>query len=372
MVIVMKLILWGCGKNANRLDEYIKRYCKDIEIVAWCDKNKSANNHDNNKDMVSIEKAMEMCLSGMVDGILPTVNSRILNEIVYELKQVGIKDFYYIFENDLNNKNGIIRKITTEKPSLEYFEFHVCDHCNLMCQGCLHLSNVCEENFADITKFSEDIERMKKIFSAIHTIKLLGGEPLLNKNLGDFITRTREVFPEAEIRIATNGLLIEERISDLYKIMNSCNAKFFISAYPPTRNKKKNIIEVCNKYNVSYFFTENIDKFRKQTDPSGGNDIKESFEECRSQMGYCFGLRDGKLSPCVSFYIKMLNERFNINIPITDHDEFDIYKYYSGWDLIEKLYKPIPLCEYCGKSIEFDWKCGCKDVRVNDYTITTV
>ena len=66
-----------------------------------------------------------------------------------------------------------------KKESLDYIEYNVVGHCNLNCKGCSHFSNIQKKEFADLATFEKDISMLKKLFSEIRLINLLGGEPLL-------------------------------------------------------------------------------------------------------------------------------------------------------------------------------------------------
>lgn len=73
-------------------------------------------------------------------------------------------------------------------PELMQIEFHLADHCNLNCKGCTHFSNLVKEPvLADYEQFRQDLRRLSGLFSNIYEIFLLGGEPLLNPDAGNFI-----------------------------------------------------------------------------------------------------------------------------------------------------------------------------------------
>ena len=369
----MRILLWGCGENSIRIKKYLDKFSDTIEVIGWCDKKYETINQKDELQVFSPMEAVKLYKERKIDAILPTVKPRLLNSIVRELYKNGVNECYYVFENDLHeqNENELnIRKITTEKPSLEYYEFHVCDHCNLNCKGCLHLANACDEKFANLNQYICDMNRMKELFSSVHSIKLLGGEPLLNKDLCKFIEITKSTFPECELRVATNGILLNEKCTDLFECMKKNDASFFISLYPPVKKIRYRIEQLCKNNGIKCIFTEEINAFRKQFCINGGNDIKQSFNICRKQMGFCFGLREGKLSPCVATYIRFLNEKYDTHIPITKDDEFDIYSSEcNGWDLIKKLYEPIPLCAYCGIPQEFKWECGSVAPPIEEYIL---
>ena len=126
-------------------------------------------------------------------------------------------------------------KVSTDSSDLLYLETHVADICNLKCRGCMHFSNIAiHPNYPDLQEFERDFSRLSELFSNIFIIRLMGGEPLLNPKLHDYIKVVRQYFPAAELRIVTNGLLIPKQPDDLWEVMRECHAAMDISPYPPT------------------------------------------------------------------------------------------------------------------------------------------
>ncbi len=70
--------------------------------------------------------------------------------------------------------------ISNKKPILNYFEFHLNEHCNLSCVGCGHAANIASKEFADFNQYEKDLNRLSNLFDNIQRIRLMGGEPLLN------------------------------------------------------------------------------------------------------------------------------------------------------------------------------------------------
>lgn len=91
------------------------------------------------------------------------------------------------------------------------FSVHLAEHCNLNCRACAHFSPLCKEEFANFNEFSKDMERLSELSNGeMRYIDLIGGEPLLNKNISSFIKKARECFPIGHVRIITNGLLLRQ------------------------------------------------------------------------------------------------------------------------------------------------------------------
>jgi len=98
------------------------------------------------------------------------------------------------------NYSGILNK-----PVLPYLEMHLASHCNMYCKGCSHFSPISEVRFASLSEIERDLKRLKFLFSNIKVIRLLGGEPLIHKDIVKFLYMVRDIFKNANIYIATNG-----------------------------------------------------------------------------------------------------------------------------------------------------------------------
>ena len=89
------------------------------------------------------------------------------------------------------------------------FEMHVTEHCNLNCKYCNHFSPLAPEEYLSLEEYERDLARLAFLFDGeMQQIKLLGGEPLLHPHIKDFLTLTRQYFPNGIIKILTNGTLL--------------------------------------------------------------------------------------------------------------------------------------------------------------------
>ena len=143
----------------------------------------------------------------------------------------GIFDLYYIPQYDYalsvdDFSFDMLERIDTPKPRLDYLEFHLADHCNLNCRGCAHMSNIAEPHLADLDQYIKDIARLRDLFWGIDRIRLMGGEPLLNDQLPEFIKVTREFFPDTDMHVVTNGLLLTQNKQTLLRVMHDNHCSF--------------------------------------------------------------------------------------------------------------------------------------------------
>lgn len=233
-------------------------------------------------------------------------------------------------------------------PIFMYLETHVMDGCNLKCKGCTHFSNLFStEADVPLEKFEDDMVRLQEICN-IEKIRLLGGEPLLNKDLLNYIKIVKRRFPYSDIHIVTNGLLIPEQGDTLLSYMRENEIVFDISWYPPTINMREKILEFLAYKGVKYCApNEKIQDFSRCLTLSACHDPAVSHERCDS--GHCTILRNGKLYKCpLAAYMPEYKRAFGVGIEEDSgvdiyHDSIGRIREFS----VDCIKKPIDMCRYC-------------------------
>ncbi len=261
------------------------------------------------------------------------------------------------------DRDSIEWKLFKRKPELRYVEYHVAEHCNLNCMCCDHFCNVASPKFADLEQFKKDLAQLKTLFRTIVQIRLLGGEPFLNEDLGRFVIAAREAFPKSDIRIVTNGILVPHAAEDLLKTIAEQHVGVDISLYPPTQKMLDKIVDKLNVYGISVQVSGLIDRFnvihtRKKKYP-----MEPAFRGCMSSI--CHFLQDGKLGLCPTV---ILSKNRADEIP-TEHnypdEAFDIYKPgLTGIEISKAFLKPALVCSSCAvaENLSIPWKANCRDL----------
>ena len=108
-------------------------------------------------------------------------------------------------------------RIIKVRTFLKNIEFQIVDHCNLNCRGCAHFSNISEKNSIDARVLVKNMDQFNKRVGYVYSVALMGGEPLLHPDIVDIIEYTRDRFPISEIRIVTNGLLLDRMPKEFYR-----------------------------------------------------------------------------------------------------------------------------------------------------------
>jgi hypothetical protein len=179
----------------------------------------------------------------------------------------------------------------------------------------------------------------------IRAIGLMGGEPLLHKNIAEFFKISREIFPKENIVLWTNGILLPNMRDEFWQNCKKYNIQIQISHYPIKLNKSL-IDEKANLYDVSVFYTELKTMWKNHLRPSRQKDKWFNWMVCPHYK--CTYLLDGKIYMCtVCARVGDFNRSFGKNYEISQKDYIDIYKIKSAAKIVKFLSRPIPFCEYC-------------------------
>lgn len=105
-------------------------------------------------------------------------------------------------------------------------EFHITNVCNLTCMNCSRFSN---HKFSGFQKWSEyqEIYRLWGDKVNIPHIGILGGEPLLNPDIVEWIDGLCDIWSESTIAITTNGTRLD-KVKGLYDVIHRHRDRVFI------------------------------------------------------------------------------------------------------------------------------------------------
>jgi hypothetical protein len=251
----------------------------------------------------------------------------------------------------------MIRKSLGRKPTLSYLELHLADHCNMNCKGCGHFAPIAEKKFPDLNQYKCDIRQLQILFATIGTVRLMGGEPLLNSQIEDFLFVTRSTFPKAEILIATNGILLPQMPESFWRTCRENSIGIDITIYPPMKHKESALIQLA-KNNGLKIRTHSAAFFHAFYNKKGDTNSEAAFRKCRTKY-YTPMLHDGKIYVCsVPATINIFNKKYGLQIPQTGF--VDIYAPdISGRQAIKQLNKSATICQYCTigweQAPQFQW-----------------
>ncbi len=253
---------------------------------------------------------------------------------LWKLLCINEKNVYVCYDEKLIN--------FSEFTYLEYLEFHVNDHCNLNCSGCSHFCPlVDQEKFTDPVVFAKDLYRLKELIEHIDMIRIMGGEPLLNEKLDFFINESRAIYPLADIRVVTNGILLNSLPEKMWNCFRENNIKIDISVYPPLFKSMTRVFELLDEKNVDIGSVNNVFSFEKILHKRNHRYFNNT-NEC-----ICNNLHEGHIATCqLAFYGEYYNRYYHKDIHFED-GKIDIYSIKDGKELIKRLNEPFEACDYC-------------------------
>jgi hypothetical protein len=194
---------------------------------------------------------------------------------------------------------------------------------------------------------------------------LLGGEPLLNAKIADFMKAARELFPQTQISVTTNGILLPTIDDNFWQTAKETSTKIYVTNYPIKLNKEI-IKEKAEFYCVEILFSDEL-KTMWITPLNIKKNSNKTIQFLNCQHSKCNALYRGKIYKCPKIYtIKYFNKYFDLNFEVTEKDYIDIYNVKSIEQILKNLARPVPFCKNCDTfniSYGHQWKISDKKIE---------
>ena len=264
-------------------------------------------------------------------------------------------------------KSIVLPSAQSTPPILRNMEYHLVEHCNLSCKRCGHFSPLAQPEEADPEDFKRDLRQLATRFSNIQRIRLMGGEPTLHSNPMAFVDAAHDVFPNADLRIATNGTRLKAMPEEFWAACRRANVTLDLSLYPVMDKAGPGIEELCSQHGVK------LKVFRKHSffswiNARGDSDPVRAMANCRSHH-YCPFLKNSRLYVCVlPAVVGYYNKHFGQSIP--DDPGIDIYDpALDGEQIIRRLNTPVETCRFCACAWPMHPWENEPDARIEDYHV---
>lgn len=247
----------------------------------------------------------------------------------------------------------VYKKYNFRKNSKVTIEIHAADHCNMRCISCSHYAPIARPKFADLEVLEESLKKLSPYAETIRKIRVVGGEPLLNKQIYRIFEIAHKYCPDVELEMTTNGILIPKMDRDFFSFVRKYNILINVTQYPVKNGIYKNIEATLSKEQVRYELStleRTLNKWNKI------QLHKCSFPVLKSKIYFlkksqcnrmCIQLVGDRLFPCnVSAYVYILNDAFGTKFIHRKRDYLEIDKIRSAKDIRKLLYKSHPFCSY--------------------------
>ena len=281
---------------------------------------------------------------------------------------IDVDDIYITnrLSNDLNVMNFLERY--TSAKYLPYLEFHVADHCNMNCKYCEHYSGLVKTpKFTNLKRFTRDFEQLKKFIDDIGTIRILGGEPLLNSEINEYVKLSRRLYPLSQIFVVTNAILLPKMPDKFFNTLRENRVGIHISFYPPLESKMPAIKKLLEEKRVEFHVAEQPAKeFTIKQTLNRHNYKREVFLQCF--QANCHNIYEGKIAACfLPFTTKYFNEYYHKNLP--EDGALDLYEEGLTTEKLKKfLLTPFERCSYCTPPVAAKWDTVKYPSPITDWT----
>lgn len=345
------IIIFGAGKYGKQIKRMIESKkvpeLEEYHIEYFCDNNLPAGIYVEGVKVIHPYDIKR--LEKEYDIVISTIH--IMDEVRSQLKELRVPNHVYVVPEYVykmkwnNDTMPFFAPLDIGKPRLPYVECKIVEHCNLKCNGCSVCANINKPEILELDEFENSLISLKRLFSGVKYFKLFGGEPLLHPQLAQFIKMTKTYFPDAEVVVHSNGILVPAVGDEVLSVMRIFDVKFVFTLYPETGKIKRIIEQKLGKYSVEYEFTPPVYEFRKAINIKGDYNPQEVYQNCCK----CINLINGTLSCGMGFLMEKLEKKFDVKIC---EDKFqhciNIHSTEMTGEEINKLLdSPFNLCSYC-------------------------
>lgn len=357
-----KIYIYGAGVAGKIFLKNCQKIKSDeVEVIGFIDKNKTGN-----EDGVKIYSKNEVEKDDIIVIAIRDFNTAV--SVFRDLNKEEYHNVWWLENEDLSEAPIWDNLFDTRKwngGAIYQIEMHIMDSCNLNCRGCAHFSPIFDKGFPAIEARLNDVKKLREKIPYIKRFYILGGEPFLNPQIGDYAIEIAGILRESEIWIVTNGLLIPKADDEELEKIKQSGATVSISQYEPTQKLLPKIEERLKEFNINYEVRPNVS--------ANGFNIplttkKDSIHEKLCISNGCLTIWNGNISRCPTLmYIEKFNEVFGQNLPSEGIISLD--DSITGWELIERLKEKVPLCDYC-VSNPVPWTQCSNNPQLGDFAAT--
>jgi len=208
---------------------------------------------------------------------------------------------------------------------VKHLEIHVAHACNLRCESCSHYSDQGHKGVVSL----EEADRWMSAWSSrltLGTFSLVGGEPTIHPELTEFVRLARRHWPDAYLRIVTNGFFLHNHPDLPLALQGDRKARIFLSVHhkaPEYLDKIRAARRLLKEWNrtygipASYYYS--FGRWRRtyigsgpQMEPYEDGEPRSSWKNCSAKG--CPQLFEAKIWKCSPLaYLGMQNAKHKLS-----------------------------------------------------------
>ena len=215
-----------------------------------------------------------------------------------------------------------------ERILIDRLEFYITNVCNLTCGGCNRYNNYHFKGWQDWNDWEADLEKWAEKIEIRHIV-ILGGEPLLNPTIIQWVSGLRRFWPRLSgVQIQSNGTRID-RVRGLYDVMDESN---WIGISIHSQEDREEIFQRIRNYMVH--------PIRETQNPNHPVGSDYQFYDANGKYVHCW-ITDKFVQ---SNIIEQPNGRFGLynSDPVKAHDNCSFARFKNYHWIRGKIYKCGP------------------------------
>lgn len=149
----------------------------------------------------------------------------------------------------------------SSKPVLPFLETMITQACNISCVGCSNYSDLPHQGYVSWPEGQKQIAAWLARVD-IPDFGIMGGEPLINPEVHDWIQGCRDLMPESQIRFTTNGLLLHKHLDIVDLLHDIGNSVFKITVHVDNNDLEQIIQNIHRRFKWQPVHEHGIHRFK--------------------------------------------------------------------------------------------------------------
>jgi len=279
----------------------------------------------------------------------------------------------------------------TELYRLDKLEFYITNVCNLTCSNCNRYNNFHFRGWAAWDDYADNLRQWAQHVHVQHPV-ILGGEPLLNRDIVKWVHGLRELWPNSYgVQIQSNGTRID-KIPGLYEAMANGQGNWIGVSIHSLDDREELFARIRNflqgritmtqdsnhpmgsayqfddsnhvkvhVWNNNNFGTSNISKTAQGGYTVTRSDPIRAHDNCSFRKWKNYHWINGKIYKCGPVALMPEFDR-QFGLDLTDEERLVMHDYKGlsveewqqrGQDFLDHIDNPIAQCKFCPEVTEY-------------------